>query len=667
MVFKSSTSSLPRLSSSLPRVDVDSVRRTVRRPVGHRAWLTLLWQTGTLPFWLASDLPKPTLPQKTERFADGGAAGNHVVKEINRIRRRIWFQRSLAILARALVLVLLVSVLWQAWELMGGSGPNADAMAVVALVVGIPALLFAAFSRPSYQQVGRMLDRSFELQERVTTALAHIGQDVPSPGATPGMIYRQVADAANAITVNRRDPAFGFRLPVRELILAIILGLTLASLFLLRGPDGAIAPVQSNIVPAFVSAAEQYVQAEEMLPATEQSVANAATASEIEDWLTESNDARNDLQALSEALDDHALTHQVSNLIRQGDYAAAAQALRDVAGDAGQLSDEERQSLASDLKAAAGQMSDGSQLGDASNEAAQSLNEGGPRAEAGIESLGDAVEQTGEKVGSPGSTDQAIQQSSQPSQSGSDQSGSQPESGSSNSESSLFGSSSEGESGSSGSPSDGQQDSSDSGSTGADATGGVGQEEQPAEGGESTSGDAQSGSAQQSGAAQAPSEDVTGGASEASTQQGGSSEQTAAEETSNSPSSTGTGAGGQSEELGPNNQETGSSGSSANQTGEATEDPSAPNVSEADTATETTSEGTSDPRQAISLSRDGAGEQIQLPGSSGTSSVGTGAGVTISSGTSTQGEVAEAGPDSNHVPAEYRSVVEAYFARQEDR
>ena len=79
-----------------------------------------------------------------------------------------------------------------------------------------------------------------------------------------------------------------------------------------------------------------------------------------------------------------------------------------------------------------------------------------------------------------------------------------------------------------------------------------------------------------------------------------------------------------------------------------------------------TSGATQDPHQAVELARDPDGEAVQIGGNSGTSSLGTGAGVTVSSGSTTQGDVGESSPDSNHVPPEYRSIVESYFSDKDD-
>ena len=65
-------------------------------------------------------------------------------------------------------------------------------------------------------------------------------------------------------------------------------------------------------------------------------------------------------------------------------------------------------------------------------------------------------------------------------------------------------------------------------------------------------------------------------------------------------------------------------------------------------------------------------ERVALPASSGDQGVqtsadggsalrGSGAGVTAGSGFATQGDVGEAGPDSNRVPPQHRDTVERYF------
>jgi hypothetical protein len=70
---------------------------------------------------------------------------------------------------------------------------------------------------------------------------------------------------------------------------------------------------------------------------------------------------------------------------------------------------------------------------------------------------------------------------------------------------------------------------------------------------------------------------------------------------------------------------------------------------------------------------EGANDSVALPSGSGQQGVqtspdggsamrGSGAGVTAGSGFAVQGDVGEAGPDSNRVPAEHRETVERYFS-----
>ena len=59
----------------------------------------------------------------------------------------------------------------------------------------------------------------------------------------------------------------------------------------------------------------------------------------------------------------------------------------------------------------------------------------------------------------------------------------------------------------------------------------------------------------------------------------------------------------------------------------------------------------------------GSGEEgIQTSADGGSAMRGSGAGVTAGSGFAVQGEVGDAGPDSNRVPVEHRDVVERYFS-----
>ena len=122
--------------------------------------------------------------------------------------------------------------------------------------------------------------------------------------------------------------------------MAVALGLAFAALAFARGAGGGIPPIQSNVVPAFIPAAERFVQPEQ--PAVAPEAQDVPTVEEVQQMVQTSIDNQQDLKRLADALSDHAVTREAADLINQGKYAEAAEELRDVANQADQLSDEAR-------------------------------------------------------------------------------------------------------------------------------------------------------------------------------------------------------------------------------------------------------------------------------------------------------------------------------------
>ena len=350
-------------------------------------------------------------PLPESGVAAGGEAGNWVVNGLDRIATRIWIQRMLAIVARGIWLTLLMGCLWLLADLLGGPAFDRRIWLAAGVVLILCSLVFAVLSRPSRAQVARMLDRSFTLQERVSTALGNIGKDVPAEGEHASVVYLQIADAANALTAAQELPAFRLRPPARELVMAIALALAFAALAFARGAGGSVPPAQTNVVPAFVPAAQRFVQPEAQPTPDPQ---NAPSVAEVQQMVQTSMDNQQDLAALADALSDHALTHDAAEQIQQGNYSQAAEELRNVANQADQLSQSERDDLAGDLSQAASQMSEGNQsLSDATQQAADGLKQGGDPAKSGVRDLANSVEQSGQQVQSSETLDQAMQQAQQ--------------------------------------------------------------------------------------------------------------------------------------------------------------------------------------------------------------------------------------------------------------
>jgi hypothetical protein len=648
----------------LPSISRPDLRGAVAwRPATPADRRTLAWQTITAPWWIWSDLPRLPFPSGNPALPPGGEAGDWVVSGLDRIATRVWIQRMLAIVARGVWLTLLVGCLWLLADLLGGPAFDRQIWLATGVVFVLCSLVFAVLSRPSRAQVARMLDRSFTLQERVSTALGNIGKDIPAQGEHASVVYLQIADAANALSAAQELPAFRLRPPARELVMAIALALAFAALAFARGAGGSVPPAQSNVVPAFVPAAQRFVQPEAQPSPDPQ---NAPSVAEVQQMVQTSIDNQQDLQALADALSDHALTHDAAEQIQQGNYSQAAEELRDVANQADQLSQSERDDLAGDLSQAASQMSNGNQsLSDATQQAADGLKQGGDPAKGGVRDLANAVEQSGQQVQSSETLDQAMQQAQQNEAASAGQGQPADQSQSADQGQQQGGQEGNGDpqsaSSSSGQQS-GQPGEADS-TSGADAEAGTGQDQQSSSGqpGEGAPSEANDSSApgQQSGEGQGQ-PPADSGAAAGQPAQSSAIQQTGDEGSPNQSS----GAGGES---GDENAQGGTNSNTGGKTAadSPSKDPSKSSVSDAAQNGNDTSGASQDGREAVQLSRAPEGESVQVGGSSGASSLGPGAGVTVSSGTTEQGDVGQTGPDSNHVPPEYRSIVESYFSDKE--
>ncbi len=652
---------VPQKPSSLPWI-ADPRRRGLRREPLDRARLRQsLWQVITAPYWIGSDVPPPHLPaREVPRPLLPGRAGEQVVRTLDRIGHRLWMQRIIHILVRAAWLGLAVGCLWLLIELQGGPALRATPLIGISAALIAMGVIFAALQRPTRRQVARMLDRSFLLKERLTTAVDHLGQGVPADGQQASVVYLQMADAANVVAEIRSQPALGIRVPVREVVLAIAFGLVMAGLAFLRGVGGDIPPAAAGAVPAFTAAADRPPPAPAPAAPDAGTAPTAPTVEEVRAQAQRSNDALRDLNALGQALADHAVTRSAADAIARGDYADAGDDLRNLAPDADQLSPSAREELATDLDQAASHMAPGSaDLSAASRQAADGLRQGDTAAEQSVRELGDQVEASGQLIApqedlarqmrqaqaakSSSSTSDGQQgQSPQGDQSGSD---SQPGSDRQAANAGQPGQSGEQQPGQAGQPGSKSGD-----SPGNQAQGGESGQSEPGEGqpggqpGQSPAG-GEPGQKGQPGASGQPGDPRNG---EPGDGQGDQREQ----------SGKGSGAGGGEADQAAAAGQSGDKSAGGDQAGEG--DPADQQVSNGDGKAQAA--GDPAPVDATMELPQVAGEDaIQTSPDGGGSNRGTGAGVTAGSGTAVQGEVGEAGPDSNRVPPAYRSLVERYF------
>lgn len=675
---------------SAPTPEQRRVSRAWSRPAIRSVNIPLLlWRLLWLPFWIGSDVPPPALPARNLAVPlESGLAGQQVVRMLDSIRRRVWSLWALTSIVRAAWLGALAACVWLLIERAGG--PDVELAPLLWIGGGFLAvgMIFAAVNRPTRGQTARMLDRSFRLHERISTALGNLGKELPNSGERAQVTYLQVADAANVIAELRRHSAFRLRPPLRELVLALTCALTLAGLFFLRGIGGDIPALGAANVPAFAPAATRIrpPEATGNPGAAPGETGDGPTSEEVQARAQRSNEAQRDLSTLGQALDDHAVTRSAAEAIADGDYDEAAAELREVAADADQMSQESRSALADDLDQAADQMSPGSSsLSEASRTAADGLREGGETAQQGVNELGNAVQETGSDVASQQELrDQMTQaqaqesaqssaeanpqegQQGQESTSG-DQSGQQTgEPGEAGSGEQASGDPQQGEGGEGQQPGAGEGQPAEPGGEGADAAPSDGAQQQSADRGSNPGGARDPGSGDQRGrdrqssAEGAPGEGQPGsapspgspGGQQASAPTDDSGSTDAAQQGQGAGSGQGESQEGQRTEGGDSTgQEPGAQGLPAEErVTESGPPPAAQDIPEPESG-----DGT------IGLEDTGGGG-IQTSTNAGSASAGSGTGVMTASGTTQQQEVDAAGPDSNRVPADKRDVVEDYFS-----
>jgi hypothetical protein len=348
-----------------------------------------------------------------------------LLRQLDDLRATIWRQRRAVFLFRALWLALIPVALWLGLRYFGDR-PLAwqPVAALVAVILALGAVLIA-LARPSRGQLARTLDRSFGLRERVATALEESQRE-----RLAGVRALQVLEATRVTQDVSTASAFRRRLPVRELALAIIVGTVCVVFLVLLGfrqlnptAPGAGAPPPNG--PGPNSQAPGAPQGNAPQPGQQGQNGQQGQTGQPGQQGEQggqtpgqngqpSAQGQQDIDTLAGALEDHAATREAADKLASGDYAGAAQALREAGDRAGQLSPESREALATDLETAAGQTND-PQLAEDLNELADQLT--GPNPEQ-AQGAFDQVANDVERIGSGQGQGQQPGQNGQPGASG---------------------------------------------------------------------------------------------------------------------------------------------------------------------------------------------------------------------------------------------------------
>jgi len=231
--------------------------RAVPGELGARLWpadravlaniIRLLW----LPWWLLSDLPGPAPYARVRNAPPATPVAKRYLTILGRARRIQILYRFLTALIRGLILTAAVGCVWSLVALAGGSTVTSNRMTVFGIVLIAISLAYAWWYRPGMRETAAMIDRSFRLDDRLTTAVDHVGDAAGSSVSLPAL---QQIEAINTLAILSKRPALRIQAPIRELVGLVGLSLLLLALYLLNGAGAGLPALGSGSVPAFVAA-----------------------------------------------------------------------------------------------------------------------------------------------------------------------------------------------------------------------------------------------------------------------------------------------------------------------------------------------------------------------------------------------------------------------------
>jgi hypothetical protein len=638
--------------------------------------LRLLW----LPFWIGAELPAPHVRHRVTVGGDLGPASRRLVAYLVSVHRRQLLNRLLTMIARGIALGAMIGVAWAGWAAIGGARVDGNVLVATTGMLVILGLVFGWRQRPDLRDTAAMLDRSFDLADRMTTAFDHLPAGPGHVRGKPHLTYLQIAEATNTVGMLTKHPALKVRLPIRELVLIAGLSLLFLGLYLLRGTGAGLPGSGNSAVPAFVAAKDRLHQ-QPTVPTPPAANPNAPSVQEVQQRADQSSTAEADLNKVADALADNPLTAPVADSIRAGDYAKASDQLNAVASQVSQLSPEARGTLADSLDQAADAMSGKHpDLQDATQKAADGLRSDPQQAESSLSNLGDQIDKTGSSVESQDKLAKDMRDARQAESNSTSSKDTRPEPGSNQGDANQGDQQIAGDGGdaASGQNQPAEQGQQTNGSGSADSNNGQqqqgdGQNPQQGQGqnqnapGSSPPQDQQGNGADQgagssaNGQSQVSPGDSSSSSGGNASVQGQSRPQQGASDGSNDTAQTGSGTG-----AGSGTGKNQTSNGAETRPGTGSDGSPDPNVTDGNGNGSGASNGdskTNQTHESITLSRSPDASGVQTGGAS-SSSAGSGSGAAAGPGSVSQGDVGSAGPDSNRVPKRYRDIVHDYFSDQ---
>lgn len=307
--------------------------------------------------------------------------------QLDRLASDRWARRGVRVLLRASTLALAIVCLAIGLQLLSGAPLSWTWIGALALICIAGGALLVLRPRMRAPEVARRLDRRFRLGEQLSTAL-EVG---PAPDGVGAYLHEQ---AKRTLTQIYRQVAARQRFPWAELALVLALAFLLVGMLVLTGIGGALPGATAEPLPPLVAPPDPSERFPEE-PFQPPPGSEPAPGSEPVPAPGPGDTAA--AAALADALRDQSVTRPAAEALDQGDLGAAAQSLRELADQAGALSQQARSDLAEALREAAEQVEGANPaLAEQLRQNADGIEQGGQQAAEALEDLAGAVEQLGQ-------------------------------------------------------------------------------------------------------------------------------------------------------------------------------------------------------------------------------------------------------------------------------
>lgn len=312
-------------------------------------------------------------------------------RRFERLATDRWARRSLRTLLRSAWVGLSFMCIGLGLQLLVGWSVSLEILSAFALCCVAVGAMRLLRPRMSPQEVAQRLDHRFGLQEQLITAL-----EVSQRSSPQGVELRLLEQAHITTNQVQHHVARQRRYPWVEMMALLAMVFVVAGMVLLTTLMSSSGQPVAELLPQLVPPNDMQNQAagepppEQSAPEQMGSQGTQAQAGIAQGQGFDQQSA----ESLAEALRDQSATRPAAEALDRGDAASAAQRLRELADQSGQLSPDTRRDLANELRSAAAEIEGRNpDLADQVRQSAYGMQQDGQSNAEAFENLADAVEQ----------------------------------------------------------------------------------------------------------------------------------------------------------------------------------------------------------------------------------------------------------------------------------